>query len=66
MINTWRTSSRSANHGGQCVEIGGGPDTVAIRDSKNRTGGQLTPAVPAFSAFIAAAQRGELDRPGMR
>ncbi|SHF69019.1 DUF397 domain-containing protein [Streptoalloteichus hindustanus] len=53
-MTKWRTSSHSANHGGQCVEIGSGPDTVAIRDSKNRTGGQLAPAVSAFSAFIAA------------
>ncbi|MCP2257250.1 protein of unknown function (DUF397) [Streptoalloteichus tenebrarius] len=61
MINTWKTSSRSGNHGGQCVEIGGGPGTVAIRDSKNRAGGQLTPKKAAFTAFVNTVKQGRLD-----
>ena len=38
----WRKSTRSASNAGQCVEVGAaGLQGVAIRDTKNRSGGML-------------------------
>ncbi|MFI0405491.1 DUF397 domain-containing protein [Actinomadura sp. 3N508] len=34
----WRKSSRSGSNGGQCVELAGMDNKVAIRDSKDRHG----------------------------
>jgi hypothetical protein len=61
----WRTSSRSAGNGGQCVEVGPlgavpDPDAVAVRDSKNRTGGTLVVAPGAWAAFADAVKAGKL------
>jgi Domain of unknown function (DUF397) len=39
--STWRTSSYSGTQG-NCVEVAATPDTMTIRDSKNRTGPALT------------------------
>jgi hypothetical protein len=36
----WRTSSFTEQH--DCVEVALTPDTAAVRDTKNRTGGTLT------------------------
>ncbi|MES9539171.1 DUF397 domain-containing protein [Actinomadura sp. NPDC000600] len=37
----WRKSSRSGSSGGQCVELAGAKDGVAIRDSKDPNGPML-------------------------
>lgn len=47
----WRTSSYSASHGG-CVEVASTPDTVLVRDSKDRTGPALTVPAPSWQAFL--------------
>ncbi|MDG4808380.1 DUF397 domain-containing protein [Micromonospora sp. WMMD1120] len=48
----WRTSSRSGGEG-NCVEVAGFPDTVAVRDSKDRHGPVLTFTPAAWTAFVA-------------
>lgn len=37
----WRKSSFSDHQGGNCVEVGGLPSFVAVRDSKNPGGHRL-------------------------
>ncbi|MFE7840331.1 DUF397 domain-containing protein [Streptomyces sp. NPDC057474] len=52
----WRKSSHSGDQGGECVEITETPSpTIAIRDSKNPVGPQLTLDPVAFSSFLGWA-----------
>ncbi|OLT10889.1 DUF397 domain-containing protein [Actinomadura sp. CNU-125] len=37
----WRKAKRSAEHGGDCVEVASVVDTVAVRDSKDPDGPKL-------------------------
>ncbi|GGS46529.1 DUF397 domain-containing protein [Streptomyces violaceus] len=48
----WRKSSYSGDQGGECVEVGEAPDTVAIRDSKDLAGPILTLDPATFTTFI--------------
>lgn len=48
----WRTSSASAS--GECVEVGGNGELVAVRDSKDRSGPALAFTVSAWREFTAA------------
>jgi hypothetical protein len=55
----WRKSSYSDDQGGACVEVATCPEnTVHVRDSKDRSGPQLTFTPAAWAEFIsfAAAQ----------
>nr|WP_237551488.1 DUF397 domain-containing protein [Streptomyces sp. SID8367] len=56
----WRKSSYSGDSGGQCIECAHLGAHIALRDSKNPAGGTFTVPPKAFSAFVAAASRGEL------
>ena len=50
---TWRTSSRSSQNGGDCVEVADNlPGLVGVRDSKDREGGTLTFEPAAWRAFV--------------
>ncbi|MGN9774771.1 DUF397 domain-containing protein [Micromonospora sp. H33] len=50
----WRTSIRSSTNGGDCVEVADNlPGVVAVRDSKDRDGGNLTFDPAAWRAFVA-------------
>ena len=50
----WRTSSRSTDSGGNCVEVADNlPGVVLVRDSKDRSGPMLTFAADAWCAFVA-------------
>lgn len=52
---TWRTSSYSG--GGQnCVEIAPAPQTIGVRDTKNRAGGVLTVSPATWTAFLHTVQ----------
>ncbi|GLZ61545.1 MULTISPECIES: DUF397 domain-containing protein [Micromonospora] len=54
----WRKSTRSGDNGGDCVEVATNlPGVVAVRDSKDSTGPQLTFTAQAWTDFIAAASR---------
>ncbi|MFE4976783.1 DUF397 domain-containing protein [Kitasatospora sp. NPDC056651] len=51
----WRKSSYSSNEGGQCVEVADTPTAVHVRDSKDKTGPQLTFSPAAWQAFVTFA-----------
>jgi hypothetical protein len=58
----WRKSSHSGGNGGNCVEIASHrPNTVAVRDSKNREGPQLAFAGRAWLGFVEGIKAGEFD-----
>ncbi|MCU1682127.1 MAG: hypothetical protein JWQ81_2866 [Amycolatopsis sp.] len=52
----WHKSSRSANGGGNCVEVAFVPTAVAVRDSKNPTGPALAFPANAWRAFQHAVR----------
>ncbi|MEV5434594.1 DUF397 domain-containing protein [Streptomyces sp. NPDC052682] len=54
----WRKSSYSSGGDGDCVEIATRPDTVHVRDSKDRTGPQLTLSPTAWADFLGYAANG--------
>ncbi|MFS8101316.1 DUF397 domain-containing protein [Lentzea alba] len=49
----WRKSTRSAEGGGNCVELARTPDLAAVRDSKNPTGPRLTFEPQALTSFLS-------------
>ncbi|MEU2613089.1 DUF397 domain-containing protein [Micromonospora sp. NPDC007271] len=49
----WRTSTRSGDNGGNCVEVADNlPGVVAVRDSKDRTGPVLAFAPDSWTVFV--------------
>jgi hypothetical protein len=52
---TWFKSSYSSSASGDCVEVATRPDTIHIRDSKNRQGPELQLSLTAWSAFLTHA-----------
>lgn len=57
----WRTSSYSGNQG-QCVEVAPLPETIGVRDTKDRTRGHFTVTRTTWAAFTRATASGELTR----
>jgi hypothetical protein len=57
----WQKSTRSGGNGGQCVEVARLDGTVAVRDTKNRSGAILFFPASQWSQFIASAKDGEFD-----
>ncbi|MEU6237248.1 DUF397 domain-containing protein [Kitasatospora sp. NPDC047058] len=51
----WRKSSYSSNEGGDCIEIAEATAAVHVRDSKDKTGPQLTFEPAAWQAFVEFA-----------
>jgi hypothetical protein len=61
--NRWRKSSYSGNGGSDCVEVADSlAGVVAIRDSKDREGPELTVSNTAWTAFVQGIKHGEFDR----
>ncbi|MEU5910719.1 DUF397 domain-containing protein [Micromonospora sp. NPDC047527] len=61
----WRTSTRSTDSGGNCVEVADNlPGVVLVRDSKDRSGPTLTFAPAAWRGFIADAAQAASRRAG--
>ena len=57
---TWRTSSYS-NVNGECVEVADLPDTVLVRDTKDRSRPPFHCTAAAWRAFIRGVKLGEFD-----
>lgn len=57
---TWRTSSYT-NGGGNCVEVADLPDSVLVRDTKDRTRPPVHCSAPAWRAFVQAVRAGEFE-----
>jgi hypothetical protein len=51
----WFKSSYSSSGSGDCLEVAARPDTIHIRDSKNRQGPELRVSPTAWSAFLTHA-----------
>lgn len=58
---TWRKSSRSAANG--CVEIASFQSSIAIRDSKDRSGAFLLFSPAEWRDFLGGVRAGEFDLP---
>ncbi len=56
----WHKSSRSSGNG-NCVEVAILDDSVAVRDTKDRSGPVLVFTPAEWSAFVAGAKGGEFD-----
>ncbi|WP_043472815.1 DUF397 domain-containing protein [Kitasatospora sp. MBT66] len=56
----WRKSTYSSNEGAQCVEVAETTGTVHVRDSKDKTGPQLTFEPAAWKAFIDFAANADV------
>ncbi|MDY0811860.1 DUF397 domain-containing protein [Kitasatospora purpeofusca] len=52
----WFKSSYSSNEGGECVEVADATSAVLVRDSKDKSGPQLTFSPAAWEAFVEFAQ----------
>jgi hypothetical protein len=56
---SWRKSSYSSPDGDDCVEVATCPETVHVRDSKDKDGPRLAFSPAAWSEFVAyVADRG--------
>jgi hypothetical protein len=53
----WRKASYSASNGGGCVEVGGTPSAVLVRDTQDRTGPVLTFSAGAWRRFADQVKR---------
>ena len=56
---SWRKSTRSGNNGGDCVEVGTAPGSVAVRDTKDRDGRTLAFTAGAWRSFAASVKNGD-------
>ena len=50
---TWRKSNYSGNNGGNCVEVGGAAQSIAVRDSKDPDGPVLAFSPQTWRRFAA-------------
>ncbi|MCP3787768.1 MULTISPECIES: DUF397 domain-containing protein [Micromonospora] len=58
----WRTSSRSTDSGGNCVEVADNlPGVVLVRDSKDPSGPTLAFTPDAWRSLVTSLRRPGLD-----
>jgi hypothetical protein len=58
----WHKSTRSGGDGGNCVEVATNlEDIVAVRDTKDRSGGTILVSSAEWAAFIRGVKEGEFD-----
>lgn len=60
---TWRTSSRTSGggSGSNCVEVGSLPTHIAVRDTKNRSGGILSIDTTEWASWMSSIKNGNFD-----
>lgn len=51
----WFKSSYSGSNGGECIEVATEPETIHVRDSKDKSGPTLAFTAEAWTAFVAYA-----------
>ncbi|MEV1007597.1 DUF397 domain-containing protein [Streptomyces sp. NPDC049881] len=51
----WHKSSYSSSPSGDCVEVASCPDTIHVRDTKDRTGPQLALSPAAWTSLLTYA-----------
>jgi hypothetical protein len=56
VAHSWHKSSYSSSGDGDCVEVASCPDTVHVRDSKDKEGPQLAFSPAAWTRFVAYAR----------
>jgi Domain of unknown function (DUF397) len=56
----WRKATRSISNGA-CVEVGAATHTVAVRDSTDQAGPQLTYTPAAWHRFAQSVRQGRYD-----
>ena len=56
----WRKSSYTSSNGGTCVEVGVGPQVVAVRDSKDPGGPALVFSAAEWGVFIGYLKDGRV------
>ncbi|QFZ22498.1 DUF397 domain-containing protein [Saccharothrix syringae] len=61
MQREWRKSSRSSAGGPECVEIALGASGAGVRDSKDRSGGELDFGAAQWARFVATVKDGAFD-----
>ncbi|WP_225851011.1 DUF397 domain-containing protein [Streptomyces sp. HPF1205] len=52
---SWHKSTYSSAQGDNCIEVAACPDTVHVRDSKDKQGPQLAFSPTAWAAFVEFA-----------
>ncbi|MFC4053972.1 DUF397 domain-containing protein [Actinomadura syzygii] len=57
----WRKSSRSDQHGGECIEVANLASMVAVRDSKDPAGPKLAFDLASWRAFTRRLKSSEFD-----
>nr|MDT0659224.1 DUF397 domain-containing protein [Micromonospora sp. DSM 115978] len=59
----WRTSTRSSNNGGNCVEVADNlPGRVLVRDSKDRATATLAFTPTAWRTFVTGTKHPAADQ----
>ncbi|QQQ74953.1 DUF397 domain-containing protein [Saccharothrix sp. 6-C] len=61
MQRQWRKSARSSAGGPECVEIALDRNGAGVRDSKDRSRGELGFGFAQWSRFVGGAKNGEFD-----
>lgn len=56
-VRGWRKASYSGTNGGNCVETGNRRDAIAVRDTADRQGPQLTIKPGEWAAFVARLKK---------
>lgn len=54
---SWHKSSHSSGSGDDCVEVATCPNTVHVRDSKDKAGPQLALSPAAWTGFVSYASQ---------
>lgn len=58
---TWVKSTASGGSGNTCMEVAFPPDSVLVRQSRDRLGPRLALPFPAWTSLLAATRAGVLD-----